>query len=79
MRSFLIVFFLTCALNARTGVAEDVSRLEATGHDSRIDLRWEPVEMPGLAGYNVYRSSDADGPFDRLNIAPHETHRRPAR
>ena len=45
--------------------------LTATGHDSRIDLRWQPVSAPALQGYNIYRSDSADGPFTKLNSSPH--------
>jgi len=43
----------------------------ATGHDSRIDLRWQPVSAPGLQGYNIYRSASAGGPFTKINSSPH--------
>ena len=38
----------------------------ATGHDRRIDLVWEG----GQAGYHVYRSDNAEGPFERLTGQP---------
>lgn len=44
----------------------------ATGHDSRIDLRWPVSVDPNLEGYNIYRSESADGPFARLNKAVHK-------
>jgi len=40
--------------------------LAATGHDSRIDLAWDG----GHAGYHLYRSSEAEGPFERLTAKP---------
>jgi len=40
--------------------------LTATGHDSRIDLAWDG----GQAGYHVYRSSRAEGSFERLTTKP---------
>lgn len=40
--------------------------LTATGHDSRIDLLWHG----GHAGYHLYRSDKAEGPFERLTRAP---------
>lgn len=45
---------------------EDVT---ATGHDSRIDLIWQPVSVPGLQGYNIYRSASAVGPFTKINTS----------
>jgi len=42
--------------------------LAATGHDSRIDLRGSG----GHAGYHVYRSDTAEGPFEKLTRAPWE-------
>ena len=43
----------------------------AAGHDSRIDLRWQPVSVPSLQGYNVYRAASEAGPFTKLNSAVH--------
>ncbi len=43
--------------------------LVATGHDSRIDLRWNPVA--GVNGYNIYRADSAEGPFTKLNADVH--------
>ncbi|MCK4913959.1 MAG: hypothetical protein KAS69_05120 [Planctomycetes bacterium] len=37
----------------------------ATGHDSRIDLRW-PFDA-NVDGYNIYRSASALGPFSKQN------------
>jgi len=44
----------------------------ATGHDSRIDLRWQPSTDPNLEGYNLYRADSADGPFTKLNDSMHK-------
>jgi len=41
--------------------------LTATGHDSRIDLRWQDVSTPNLRGYNIYRALSYGGPFTKLN------------
>jgi hypothetical protein len=35
-----------------------------------IRLAWTPNEEPDLAGYLVYRSMSADGPFLRINLDP---------
>jgi len=40
--------------------------LTATGHDSRIDLKWSG----GDSGYHVYRSEKAEGPFEKLTEEP---------
>jgi hypothetical protein len=44
----------------------------ATGHDSRIDLRWTFDTDPNLEGYNIYRADSAAGPFTKLNDAAHK-------
>jgi hypothetical protein len=49
-------------------------RVTAVGHDSRIDLRWEPAEDNELLGYFVYRSSSENGPFLKLHRSPYEPH-----
>jgi hypothetical protein len=47
--------------------------LVATGHDSRIDLRWPLDTDPNVEGYNIYRAETEDGPFVRLNKSVHRT------
>ncbi|MDH4238016.1 MAG: hypothetical protein OEW48_00495 [Phycisphaerae bacterium] len=49
----------------------DYYNLTATGHDSRIDLRWRPVKAPSLEGYNIYRADSSVGPFTKLNSSVH--------
>jgi len=44
----------------------------ATGHDSRIDLRWPFDTDPSLEGYNIYRADSAAGPFTKLNDSVHK-------
>jgi hypothetical protein len=44
-----------------------VDDLTATGHDSRIDLEWT-AEVGQL--FDVYRATDADGPFTHINENP---------
>jgi hypothetical protein len=41
----------------------------ATGNGYAVDLIWQPVDDPGLAGYNVYRI-DTSGVRTKLNAAP---------
>ncbi|MBP7053601.1 MAG: hypothetical protein KBE65_21535 [Phycisphaerae bacterium] len=45
----------------------------ATGHDSRIDLRWSLSADPNLEGYNIYRAESADGSFVKVNRSVHKT------
>ncbi len=58
--SFLAL--ICCAMTAY-GLPLD---LIATGHDSRIDLQWSDKE----AGYCLYRSQNAEGPFQKLTTEP---------
>lgn len=46
--------------------------LTAYGHDSRIDLHWQPSSSPQLAGYAIYTFSSEEGPVRRLNAVAHE-------
>ncbi len=48
--------------------------LKIKAHDNRIDLRWKPENSSRINGYNIYRSSDVDGPFIKLNGKAHYTH-----
>lgn len=50
----------------------DYYALTATGHDSRIDIRWRPISAPNLDGYNIYRADSAEGPFTKINDSPYE-------
>lgn len=43
--------------------------LTATGSASGIALAWNANTEPDLAGYHVYRSASASGPFTRLNAS----------
>jgi hypothetical protein len=43
----------------------------ATGHDSRIDLRWQFDTDPNLEGYNIYRADSEEGLFTKLNDSLH--------
>ena len=53
--------------------ANAVEDLVAQGHDSRIDLVWTP-SPDGRDGYDIYRSTDMEGPFEKLNHYPHRVH-----
>jgi len=53
--------------------SSDQGRITATGHTRRIDVVWEPSQVPGVEGWNVWRASQANGPFERLRTRP-QTH-----
>jgi len=74
MRAVLALIASVLSLASGVRAAESIKGLKATGHDSRIDLRWEPRNEAGLAGYNIYRSIDGKEPFVKLNTKPHATH-----
>ena len=59
---------------APSEAAAPVAGLTAVGHDSRIDLRWEPSSGEDVAGYRIYRAQTPGGPFAALNSAPHRPH-----
>jgi len=59
-------------LAAQDATLKPVTGLKASGHDSRIDLRWDPA--PGATAYRVYRATQAKGPFERLGSAGVRTH-----
>ena len=48
--------------------------LRATGHDSRIDLRWRRSPLSDGAEFNVYRSVDGRAPLVLVNETPHKEH-----
>jgi len=53
--------------------AEPVEGLVATTHDSRVDLEWIPSAKPGTT-YFIFRSTQAGGPFKKINAEPHRPH-----
>jgi len=67
MHSLILVLasLTVVTANARVG------GLTAEGHDSRIDLIWEPN---GASAYNIYRSASAEGPFKKINKSAHCVH-----
>lgn len=68
---FLALFVsLPCWPVASVMGDEPPLRLTATGHDSRIDLRWN---VDAESTYHVDRSESADGWFERLTDAPLQT------
>ncbi len=51
----------------RMHVAAPVNNLSATAGDNVVGLNWDAPVDEDVAFYNVYRSSEADGPFMRIN------------
>jgi len=45
----------------------DLASVTALGPDV-IELKWTPVNQPGVRGYHVYRSQNEAGPFTRTNL-----------
>ncbi|MBN2316290.1 MAG: DUF4347 domain-containing protein [Sedimentisphaerales bacterium] len=43
--------------------------VQASGEVGRVDLYFNPVDEPDLAGYNIYRSDGSGGPYIKLNSA----------
>jgi len=43
--------------------------LQASGESGRIDLYYNPVDEPDLAGYNIYRGDVSGGPYTKINPA----------
>ena len=72
---FLGLFGGAARSSPPAGMSTDkaVDGLVAAGHDSRIDLEWTPSESPD-AQYTIFRAVSADGPFEKINGAPHKTH-----
>ncbi len=60
LRPYLLLFFFFGAIQGLC------SNLTATGHDSRIDLKWKAEDV----GYYVYRSDSIAGPFEKLTAQP---------
>jgi fibronectin type 3 domain-containing protein/regulation of enolase protein 1 (concanavalin A-like superfamily) len=60
----------TTALLTSTTVPSAPGNLTATGISGGITLNWSAVSDPTLAGYNVYSSSSASGPFTLLTSSP---------
>ncbi len=56
------------------GIPNRPEGIIATGHDSRIDLRWTVDTDTNLAGYFIYRSQTLSGTYTKLNPTFHETH-----
>lgn len=44
--------------------------LEAGGEFRRNRLLWKPLELPGVAGYGIYRAASPEGPYESLSDQP---------
>jgi sugar lactone lactonase YvrE len=44
---------------------------EVVALDGRVELRWSPLQLGGLTGYNIYRSQGANGLFELLGTSPY--------
>ena len=53
----------------------EAMNLQATGGEGRVDLMWTQNDFDLLAGYNLYRATNVDGPFTRVNssLVPADT------
>ena len=70
--SHLVIFVLSVAvLQVPLSAEVTIENLVATGHDSRIDLRWSPSSASGLDGYNIYRSRYVAGNYAKINGSVH--------
>jgi len=73
-RRSVVTLLLTHLVCGFTSLAAGVQGLIATGHDSRIDLKWTPAETREVAGYDIFRSVDGSGTFQKMNARPHVPH-----
>jgi len=61
------VSLISDATNSPTAVALAGNGIPATSHS--VDLQWDASTSPSIAGYNVYRASQAGGPYVKLNAS----------
>lgn len=67
-------FWFEIPVDTRFGFEIDTAglagvNLQASGEAGRVDLYYNPVNEPDLAGYNVYRSDVSGGPYTKINPA----------
>ena len=72
MRHFVVPVLSAMAILCTPLFADvTIENLVATGHDCRIDLRWNPSSTSGLDGYNIYRSRYVAGNYTKMNASLH--------
>jgi len=57
--SYMIIALVSCGTGTGTGT-------ETVTNPHSVDLSWTPSTSP-VVGYNVYRSTNSNGPYDELN------------
>lgn len=65
-------WLVTCADTGRFAFTVSSSgaqsmNLQAVGGEDKVELSWMQDDYDTLAGFNVYRATRQDGPFDKLN------------
>ncbi len=71
LSNFVIFALSVIVLQLPLSAEVTIENLVATGHDSRIDLRWSPSSTSGLDGYNIYRSRYVAGNYTKMNSSMH--------
>jgi len=72
MRWLLTWTWLVTFVATGRGQGPAFTEFSATGHDRRVDLRWEVALGNENADFLVYRADTAEGPFTKLNATVHE-------
>jgi hypothetical protein len=54
----------------RMHVVAPPANVNATISNNDVTLAWNPAHEDAIAGYHVYRATNPNGPFSRLNISP---------
>lgn len=54
------------------GIPDSPQNIAASGHDGRIDIRWQQNTDTVTTGYYIYRSSALEGQYNKLSQTPHE-------
>ncbi len=66
-----VAFIDNLRLRAVGGTPPVPTGVAGVGFADRNELFWRPVDVGGLDGYHVYRSTSAVGPFTRITTTPH--------
>ncbi len=54
------------------GIPNTPQNIAVSGHESRIDIRWDQNIDTVTVGYYIYRASNLNGPYSRISETPHE-------